>query len=215
MTIVDIVTIITLGIFVVVISIFGVAFYKLIFSSLKFFTGIGKETHVNVRNTVRYDAAIDKILYLLRLELNSVDVYLARFHNGGHFNNGTRMQKFSITHGKAASTIELLQTKFYDIFVSHYPDVMDHLILVGDYCVSDIEDCRDANFRKDMMKYEFKAVYLFLICQDDAERTPEGFIAVNFNHTHVMTVEDRSRVMIEIPRLLGLLNLISDSLNKK
>jgi hypothetical protein len=39
-------------------------------------------------------------------------------------------------------------------------------------------------------------------------QNPEGFIAINYNETHIMTQEERDKVKFEIPAILSLLNMV-------
>jgi hypothetical protein len=162
----------------------------------------------NIRITAPYHAAIDRILLELKYELNVADVFIGRFHNGGNFANGTKMEKFSITYGKASPNIKVLQPRFYDIFCSHWPVVMDYLITFDNYVCNDFKDCADANFVKDMQEAGFQSIYFYLICQNDAARTPEGFLGVCFSDSRFLEEEVKDRIKGDIPRLLSLMNLI-------
>jgi hypothetical protein len=156
---------------IIVVSLFGFFFYRLMLRGLPV-------TPVKVRSNIRlsapFNTAINKILLVLRYELRCSDVYIARFHNGGNWMDGSPMDKFSITHGKAIASTKLLQDTYVNIFCSHWSEIYDHLIVVGEYCCADLEDCRDSNFKKEMLAHDFKACYLYLICQADAAKTPKG-----------------------------------------
>jgi len=166
------------------------------------------QNHTDLREIISYEKAIDKILIRMRLELNAADVYIGRFHNGGNYNNGVRMKKFSIPYEKATNTIkELVRWRNYDKFCSHWPDVMDTLLVMRDYCVADMSDCCDLNFKRDMEFYNFRSCHLFLIEQHDLAHSPEGFLAVNFFDTRVLTIEERDMILLEITHLLSLVNL--------
>jgi hypothetical protein len=205
-TLIDIATIIALFLFMAFVIVAFIIFYHKMAPAADRI--VSSQVEVSLRQTIQYEKAIDKILMRIKLELNAFDVYVARFHNGGSFNNGTRMKKFSIPYGKASSTIrELVRWKFYDKFCSHWPDVIDQMLVMNEYCCSDIKDCNDLTFKKDMEYYDFKSCHLFLICQDDLSRSPEGFIAINFKESKVLTKEERDIVKNEIPRLLSLMNL--------
>jgi hypothetical protein len=187
----------------------GIMFYKLGISFLAKIDG-SKPFHAksNLRLTVPYIAAIDKILVELKYEINSADTFIGRFHNGGNFANGTPMDKFSITHGKASPRIKALQPRFYDIFCSHWPVVIEYLTVFGEYVCYSFDECKDANFVKDMTEAGFHSIYMFLICQNDAASSPEGFLAVAFTDNRRLPDETKDRIKSDIPALLSLMNLI-------
>jgi hypothetical protein len=166
---------------------------------------------VSLRQANSFARAIDDILNVLRIELNCTDIYIARFHNGGSFANGERMKKFSVVYGKASmAQKELVRWTMYDKFTSHWPEVFDQLYAAGEYYCPELENSRDSNFKRDMQKFEFKSIYLYLITQPDVERTPEAFIAINYRdyHTPISHKEERDKVMGEVPKLLALMNLV-------
>jgi hypothetical protein len=166
---------------------------------------------ISQRMANSYDLAIDDILNKLRIELMAADIYIGRFHNGGSFVNGSRMKKFSITYCKAVvNQKELVKWYMYDKFTSHWPGVFDHLYGTGEYYCPEIENSKDTNFRKDMARFEFKSIYMYLISQPDLMKTPEAFIAINYRDYHVseFAKEERDCIYEAIPRLLALLNLM-------
>lgn len=169
---------------------------------------VQNNNHLDLREIISYEKAIDKKLIRLRLELNAADIYIARFHNGGTYNNGVRIKKFSIPYEKSSSAIkELVRWRNFDKFCSHWPDVMDNLLVMREYCITDMQDCSDLNFKRDMEFYNFKSCHLFLIEQLDLSHSPEGFLAVNFFETRVLEKDERDLILSEIPNLLSLINL--------
>ena len=190
----------------------GVAIYLFLKKFNKTADKIIKEPFdVSLRQSNAFAMAIDDILNVLRIELRADDIYIARFHNGGSFANGERMKKFSVTYGKAAvSQKELVRWTMYDKFTSHWPEVFDQLYATEEYYCAELENSRDSNFRRDMQKFEFKSIYLYLISQPDTAKTPEGFIAINYKDYHVPInfKEEQDRVKEDIPKLLALMNLV-------
>jgi hypothetical protein len=194
-----------------------IIFYKMIRpAALQIIRGNGDE--LPIRQTVHYETSIVEILRELKIEFNVSDVYLARFHNGGNFTNGTRMKKFSVPYEIAMADIkELVRWRFYDKFCSHWADVIDELFVMGEYLKPDISNkilCRDDNFRKDMDVYGFMSVFIFLICQQDKAHTPEGFLALNYTSRRFLTQEDQDSIKSEIPKLLSLMNLTTFKVGK-
>jgi hypothetical protein len=173
---------------------------------------------LSLRESNAYELAIDDILNRLRIEIQATDIYIGRFHNGGNFVNGTRMKKFSVTYCKASSQQkELVSWYMYDKFTSHWPGVFDQLYAMGEYYCPNIQESKDSNFRRDMSRFDFKSIYIYLICQPDAMKTPEAFLAVNYRDFHVseFAKEERDCIKEAIPKLLALMNLVPLEKNRK
>jgi hypothetical protein len=207
---IDVLTLIGLAVFVTLISVRISEFKKMIRPAAEQIVKSGG-SDLSLRQTSHYETAIYDIIRQLRIEFVASDVYIARFHNGGNFANGTRMKKLSVPYEMAVpQQKELVKWRFYDKFCSHWADAIDELLVSGDYIKPSVKDeviCRDASFRRDMAFYEFESVYLFLICQPDAARTPEGFLAINFGRFRMLNKEDQDRIREELPKLVALMNL--------
>jgi hypothetical protein len=207
---IDVITMLALAVFMTVMFFKISQFRKMIKPAAEQIVR-GGGSDLSLRQTSHYETAIYDIIRQLRIEFTASDVYIARFHNGGNFANGTRMKKFSVTYGIAVSQQkELLKYRFYDKFCSHWADMIDELLVQGDYIKPDVKDevlCRDVNFRRDMTFYNFESVYIFLIYQPDAAKTPEGFLAINFGKYRLLTKEEQDRIKEDLPKLVALMNL--------
>lgn len=168
---------------------------------------IPKETVITLKKSSEYNLLLARLILKLRDELNSCKILVARFHNGGFFNNGMHMEKFSVymETPSANSLIPCMQDNYRDVFNSRYPEVFAQLVVWGEYICTDIEDCIDVNFKNDAKKCGYGSVNLFLVKQLDG--TEEGFIGVNFKNTHLMTQEERSKVIDQLPTIRGFLNM--------
>lgn len=75
--------------------------------------------------TLELSKLIDEQLELLIGELECNGVWIAQFHNGGHFYpTGKSIQKFSIFYEKLTPHIESIQTTFQNIPVSLFPKAL-------------------------------------------------------------------------------------------
>ena len=159
----------------------------------------------SVKEDSIYNLVIQKILCRLKKELSATKIVIGRFHNGGNYVNGLPMKKFSLTHETAGGTEMPMMDKGIAVLNSRYSEAFAQLATLGEYCIADIEDCTDDNFKRDMKVYGFKAAYLFLIRQfNDKE---DGFVGVYFNKTTVVDKEHRHMVLEQRPRIMGLLNM--------
>lgn len=174
---------------------------------------IPKKAHLSIKSSSLYDAEIYKMLCQIQRDTTACKVIVARFHNGGSFRNGLDMEKFSVTHETPLGSPYPLQDRCIGMLNSRYGSAFLQLATCGDYCISDINDCPDPNFKQDMKYYEFLSTYLFLIKQFDG--SDEGFVGINFRFTTVLTGEQRNKVQSYIPRLLGLINMREEDLKNK
>jgi len=166
----------------------------------------------SVKEDSIYNLVVQKILCQLKKELNATKIILGRFHNGGNYVNGLPMKKFSLTHETAGGTETPMMDKGIAVLNSKYSEAFAQLATIEEYCIADIEDCTDDNFKRDMKVYGFKAAYLFLIRQFNGKE--DGFVGVYFNRTTVVDKEHRHMVIEQIPRIMGLLNMEKEQLKE-
>ena len=159
----------------------------------------------SVKEDSVYNTEVQKIICRLKHDLSASKIIIARFHNGGTYVNGLPMKKFTVSHETAGYYGIPMMDHFVSILNSRYPEAFAQLATLGEYYIYDSNDCPDLNFKRDMEKYCYKATYLFLMKQFDGKE--DGFIGVNFVHTKVMRKEERHKVIEQIPRIMGLLNM--------
>jgi len=185
----------------------------LLYVSYTLYKAIVKPENINskwynkhsVKDDSIHNLVIQKILCQLKKDLCATKIIIGRFHNGGNYVNGLPMKKYSLTHETAGGTESPMMDKGVGVLNSRYSEAFAQLATLGEYCIADMEDCGDDNFKRDMKLYGFRATYLFLIRQfDDKE---DGFIGVNFKDTRVVDKEHRHMVIEQIPRIMGLLNM--------
>lgn len=166
-----------------------------------------KQNPLTLRKSTEYNLLLARLILKMRDEVNSCKILVARFHNGGFFNNGLHMEKFSVymETPSANSTIPCMQDGYRDVFNTRYPEVFSQLIVWGEYICTDINDCTDINFKNDAKKCGFQSVNLFLVKQLDG--TEEGFVGVNYKDTHFMTPEEREKIKVNLPTVRGFLNM--------
>jgi len=209
-TISSIITMIGLGVSVVVLFIVY-TFWKNIIKPDK----LGNKWHdrYSVKEDSLCHVVVQKILCKLKIDLFATKIIIGRFHNGGNYVNGLPMKKFSLTHETAGGTDTPMMDKGVGVLNSKYSEAFAQLATIEEYCMADLNDCTDANFKRDMMGYGFKATYLFLIRQFDGKE--DGFIGINFKETKVVDKEHRHMVIEQLPRIMGLLNMDKEQLKNE
>jgi len=118
------------------------------------------------------------------------------------------MKKNTMTHETPEPRKEPMMDCNVSVLNSRYPTAMMTLTTMGNYTVSDVNDCDDPSFKREMVKRDYKSACLFLIRNFDG--TDEGFLSIYSNQTKVMFQEDKEKVMVKLPKLLGLINMIED-----
>jgi hypothetical protein len=160
---------------------------------------------ISIKEESHYNVEVQRIICRLKNELQATKIVIARFHDGGNYVNGLHMSKHSITFETEGGAYIPMMDKCVGVFNSRYSLALAHLASMGDFCISERDACEDLNFSRDMKEYDLQSTNLFLMRQFDG--SDEGFIGVNFRHTHVMDKEHRDKVKEQIPIIIGLLNM--------
>ena len=164
---------------------------------------------VSFADEARYNRMLDQIMFTLQTELHASNVFLARLHNNGHWNNGRSMKKFTIMMEKLSGTSPSIQQDYKDVLCSRYPEAMDFLLFYHTYQQADICLCKDANIRRDFLtKYGYASLYFFLIEQANGDQTEEAFIGILYKEPHVLCREHADLVKSRRFSILGLLNMV-------
>lgn len=101
------------------------------------------------QNTLMFDALetstlVDTQLEIVLEELECDRVWIAQFHNGGHFYpTGKSIQKFSIFYEKCTPETPNIQGTFQNIPVSLFPRVLSKVYKDNELYVSDVENDED------------------------------------------------------------------------
>ena len=199
---VDILSVINLLLLFGVIMMIALFYHKWILEEKKV---MANANIMSIKDESHYNVEVQRIICRLKNELQATKIIIARFHNGGNYVNGLHMSKHSITFETEGGAYIPMMDKCVSVFNSRYPIAFAHLASMEDYCISERDACGDSNFSRDMKEYDFQSTNLFMMKQFDGSE--EGFIGVNFRHTHVMDKEQRDKVKEQIPIIIGLLNM--------
>jgi len=170
---------------------------------------------VSFGDEARYNKMLDQIMFTLETQLRASNVFLARFHNNGHWNNGRNMKKFTIMLEKLSPTAQSIQQDYKDVLCSRYPEAMDFLMFYHTYQQADMSLCKDPNIKRDFLtKYGYTSLYFFLIQQANGDRTEEAFIGILYKEAHVMSREQADLVKSKRFDVLGLLNMVEPKIGR-
>jgi len=147
-------------------------------------------------NAVIYGLKIDKIIKKTLEKLNCDRIWIAQFHNGGHFYPSHKsIQKFSIFYEYAQPGNEFLGTRIKDIPVSLFPQFMCQLYRDNKILIPDTQVITDENSNNYWGSLSFitdekdKSLYIFLI--EDLAGDFVGILGVEYiDKNYTLTDED-------------------------
>ena len=163
-----------------------------------------------VDEAIELNSIIDNQITHILEELEADRVWVAQFHNGGHFYpTGKSIQKFSIFYEKYIPGISSIQHTFQNIPVSLFPKAMATLYTNGELSIPDFnrEDYDLTSISKPFGTQSF-----YMIALEDLNDRFIGALAVSYNEEYKFTKED----WIFIRQKAGVIGtLLDEYLNKK
>jgi hypothetical protein len=133
---------------------------------------------------------IDHQLEDIMQELNFDRVWIAQFHNGGHFYpTGKSIQKFSVFYEKCNPVLPPLQTTFQNIPVSLFSKALSQVHQHGELEILDVE-VEENTFGIDVLTSQFKTKSLCMVGLYDLNNHLIGVMGISFIDEHnVVTPE--------------------------
>lgn len=129
-------------------------------------------------------ALIDHQLEDIMQELNCDRVWIAQFHNGGHFYpTGKSIQKFSIFYEKCNPVLPPLQTTFQNIPVSLFSKALSQVHQHGDLEILNVE-IEENTFGVDVLTSQFKTKSLCMVGLYDLNNHLIGVMGISFIDEH-------------------------------
>jgi hypothetical protein len=163
-----------------------------------------------VDEAIELNSIVDNQITHILEELEADRVWVAQFHNGGHFYpTGKSIQKFSIFYEKYIPGISSIQHTFQNIPVSLFPKAMAALYSDGELAIPDFnrEDYDLTSISKPFGTQSF-----YMIALEDLNDRFIGALAVSYNEEYKFTKED----WIFIRQKAGVIGtLLDEYLNKK
>ena len=99
-----------------------------------------KSTHDPLPESIRYNEQIEHQLDIMLDELGCDQIFIAQFHNGGHFYpTGKSIQKFSIFYEVLNPNIESVKNIYQNIPVSLFNKPLSELYDKGEVIIEDAE----------------------------------------------------------------------------
>jgi len=133
---------------------------------------------------------IDQQLDDIMKELNCDRVWVAQFHNGGHFYpTGKSIQKFSMFYEKCSPSLPPIQTTFQNIPVSLFNKSLSQIHEKGEIEILNVE-VEENTFGVDVLTSQFKTKSLCMVGLYDLKDHLIGVMGISFIEEHnVLTSE--------------------------
>jgi len=129
-------------------------------------------------------ALIDHQLDDIMQELNCDRVWIAQFHNGGHFYpTGKSIQKFSMFYEKYNPILPPLQTTFQNIPVSLFGRALSQVQQNGELEILNVE-VEENTFGVDVLTSQFKTKSLCMVGLYDLDNHLIGVMGISFIDEH-------------------------------
>lgn len=135
-------------------------------------------------------ALIDHQLEDMMQELNCDRIWIAQFHNGGHFYpTGKSIQKFSMFYEKYNPILPPLQTTFQNIPVSLFSRALSQVHQHGELEILDTE-IEENTFGVDVLTSQFKTKSLCMVGLYDLNNHLIGVMGISFIDEHNLVTSE-------------------------
>jgi hypothetical protein len=154
------------------------------------------------------DYQLDNMMEVLECDR----IWIAQFHNGGHFYpTGKSIQKFSLFYEKVSPNTQSIQHIFQNIPVSLFPKALAKLYKDGELGIVNSSTHENYDLHSFACDYGTKSFYMLAI--DDLDNHFIGVIGIAFNNNeHKLAKEE----WIFIRQKVGAIgSLLTEYLNKK
>lgn len=153
------------------------------------------------------DYQLDNMIEVLECDR----IWVAQFHNGGHFYpTGKSIQKFSLFYEKVSPGTQSIQHIFQNIPVSLFPKALSKLYKDGELGILNSSTHENYDLHSFACDYGTKSFYMLAI--DDLDDHFIGVIGIAYSREHKLSKEE----WIFIRQKVGAIgSLLTEYLNKK
>jgi hypothetical protein len=146
-------------------------------------------------NTPMYEALETSTLIDIQLEdmideLGCDRVWIAQFHNGGHFYpTGRSIQKFSVFYEKTSPNTQSLQTTFQNIPVSLFPKALSKIYKNSELVVFD-SSLDEETYGVEPFTTQFDTKSICMISLHSLDNHVIGILGISFKDAHHMEINE-------------------------
>jgi GAF domain-containing protein len=143
------------------------------------------------QNTLMFDALetstlVDTQLEIVLEELECDRVWIAQFHNGGHFYpTGKSIQKFSFFYEKTSPTTSPIQHTYQNIPVSLFPRVLSTIYKEGELSIDDVSVTKDT-YGLEYLTTQYDTKSICMIGLHSLDDHLIGVLGISFKEPHTI-----------------------------
>jgi len=139
------------------------------------------------------DFEIDKKIWGLLNNLNADRIYVGRFHNGGAYDSGMDIRKFSITNEAFSDEMDnLIAPIFRERLVSEFINLFRPLIFNGHIEIKTLEKQNDKIVQKFLEAIGGQSAYIY--CITGMNDKPIGFLGIHYNENVNLSNEKKENI---------------------
>jgi hypothetical protein len=204
----------TTGLITVLVAFITAVLGPVILEWVKQRTHNGKKS-AELSTAIEFNDLIDDQLELIIQELECDNIWIAQFHNGGHFYpTGRSIQKFSIFYEKLSSETQSFQTILQNIPVSLFSKMVSRLHKDGEIALFNPTDNDELGMNTIIKEYNIKSWYAWAL--NDLDGKFIGILFVSYStKTHKYNKEDWMFIRQKIGVISSLLSNYLYFNNKK
>lgn len=149
-----------------------------------------KSSTTPMHDALETSSLIDTQLEDMIDELGCDRVWIAQFHNGGHFYpTGRSIQKFSIFYEKTSPNTPSLQTTFQNIPVSLFPKALSKIYKNGELVVFD-STLNEEIYGVEPFTTQFDTKSICMISLNSLDNHVIGILGISFKDAHHMETNE-------------------------
>lgn len=143
-----------------------------------------------MREALEASTLIDEQLEVIMEELECDRIWLAQFHNGGHFYpTGKSIQKFSFFYEKTSPNITPIQHTYQNIPVSLFPRVLSKIYKEGELSLEDVSVAEDT-FGLEYLTTQYNTKSICMIGLHSLDDHLIGVLGISFENPHKMKKDE-------------------------
>jgi len=149
-----------------------------------------KSATTPMHDALETSTLIDNQLEDMIDELECDRVWIAQFHNGGHFYpTGRSIQKFSIFYEKTSPNTPSLQTTFQNIPVSLFPKALSKIYKNGELTVFD-SSLSEETYGAEPFTTQFDTKSICMVSLHSLDNHVIGILGISFKDAHHMETNE-------------------------
>jgi hypothetical protein len=168
-----------------------------------------------MRDALETSTLIDNQLEQVMGELECDRIWIAQFHNGGHFYpTGRSIQKFSIFYEKCTPETPNIQNTFQNIPVSLFPRVLSKVYKDNELSIEDVNEEEDT-YGLEYLTTQFNTKSVCMVGLHSLDNHLIGVLAISFQNPHHITKDEWIYIRQKVGVIGTLLSEYLYTTNKK